>query len=282
MKKIIKLLSGSILITLILSAVVFVSNQNQNLKVYFFDVGQGDGILIRTPSHQNIVIDGGPDNSFIAKLGQALPFYDRTIDLMVLTHPHDDNLFGLVEVLKRYRVKQVLSTGVLHTTDAYLEWLSVIQDNKINFKTARAGQTFMFAEVSLRVIYPFNDLSQRPFDELNDSSVVTQLIYDQAKWLFMGDLEEAGEEEIMATSPVELKSNVLKVGHHGSETSSAEKFLRAVQASYAVISVGAENKFGHPSRRIIHRLERLGAQILRTDVLGDIVCISDGRQIWLK
>ena len=134
-----------------------------------------------------------------------MPFYDRTIDLMVLTHPHDDHLFGLVEVLKRYRVKQVLATGVLHTTDAYLEWLSVIQDNKINFKTARAGQTFMFAEVSLRVIYPFNDLSQRPFDELNDSSVVTQLIYDQAKWLFMGDLEEAGEEEIMATSPVELK-----------------------------------------------------------------------------
>src|SRR3989338_110432 len=152
MKKIIKLLSGSILITLILSAVVFVSNQNQNLKVYFFDVGQGDGILIRTPSHQNIVIDGGPDNSFIAKLGQALPFYDRTIDLMVLTHPHDDHLFGLVEVLKRYRVKEVLYSGALHTTDAYLEWLSLIKEKEIPLKIARAGQTFIFNEVEFKVI----------------------------------------------------------------------------------------------------------------------------------
>src|SRR3989338_9767725 len=158
MKKLFKIFIGLLLVAAVLTAVVWQSGQDQYLKVYFFDVGQGDGILIRTPSHQNIVIDGGPDNGFIAKLGQALPFYDRTIDLMVLTHPHDDHLFGLVEVLRRYEVKEVLSTGVLHTTDAYLEWLSVIQDNKINFKTARAGQTFMFAEVSLRVIYPFNYL----------------------------------------------------------------------------------------------------------------------------
>src|SRR3989338_3607335 len=158
MKRLFKISLGLLIVVAVLLTVVWFTGRDSNLKVYFFDIGQGDGMLIRTPTHQNIVIDGGPDNTFITKLGQALPFYDRTIDLMVLSHAHDDHLFGLVEVLKRYRVKQVLATGVLHTTDAYLEWLSVIQDNKINFKTARAGQTFMFAEVSLRLIYPFNYL----------------------------------------------------------------------------------------------------------------------------
>src|SRR3989338_168164 len=158
MKRLFKISLGLLIAVAVLLTAAWFNGQDGNLQVHFFDIGQGDGILIRTPSHQNIIIDGGPDNGFIAKLGQALPFYDRTIDLMVLTHPHDDHLFGLVEVLRRYEVKEVLSTGVLHTTDAYLEWLSVIQDNKINFKTARAGQTFMFAEVSLRVIYPFNYL----------------------------------------------------------------------------------------------------------------------------
>src|SRR3989338_4200799 len=143
MKKLFKIFIGLLLVAAVLTAVVWQSGQDQYLKVYFFDVGQGDAILIRTPLHQNIVIDGGPDNGFIAKLGSALPFYDRTVDLMVLTHPHEDHLVGLIEVLKRYRIKEVLATGALARlaeasakrakNSSYEEWLKIIKEKNIPF-----------------------------------------------------------------------------------------------------------------------------------------------------
>ncbi len=282
MKKIIKILSGILIILSILLLVTWQSGSNGELEVHFFDVAQGDAILIRTSSNQNIVIDGGPDNSFITKLGQTLPFYDKTIDLMILTHPHDDHLFGLVEVLKRYKVKQILYTGVLHTTDAYLEWLEIIREKKIPLKIALAGQKFVFNEVELNVIYPFESLTNQKVENLNDSSVVVQLIYQDIKMLFMGDLEVEGEEEILQQSNASLKSQILKSGHHGSDTSSSWEFLSAVEPNFAVIQVGEDNKFGHPSRRIIKRLERLEVEIYRNDLMGDIVLITDGQGLWFK
>ena len=172
MKRLFKISLGLLIVVAILLTAVWFNGQDKNLQVYFFDIGQGDGILIRTPSHQNIIIDGGPDNGFIAKLGQALPFYDRTIDLMVLTHPHDDHLFGLVEVLKRYEVKEVLSSGALHTTDAYLEWLGLIKEKGIPLKIALAGQKFVFNEAEFRVIYPLESLTGQYLENLNDSSEI--------------------------------------------------------------------------------------------------------------
>src|SRR3989339_589356 len=246
MKKLIKILAGLLIILLLMAAVVWLAIRDSQLKVYFFDVGQGDAVLIRTPSRQNVIIDGGPDNVLAAKLGQALPFYDRTVDLMILTHPHDDHLVGLIQVLEKYQVKQILYTGALQPTDNYLKWLQVIKDKGLN---------------------------------LNNSSIVSRLAYGQISFLFMGDLEQAGEEEILGLSGVSLNSQVIKIGHHGSETSSGEEFLRAVSPDYAVISVGRDNKFGHPSRRIIKRLQRLGTEILRTDELGDVVFVTGGTDL---
>jgi len=266
----------------ILFFIYWQSSQQDELNVSFFDVGQGDAILIRTPSHQNIVIDGGPDNSFITKLGLTLPFYDRIIDLMILTHPHDDHLFGLVEVLKRYQVKQVLYSGVLHTTDAYLEWLNIIKEKKIPFTISQAGQKFIFYDLELTVIFPFELLINQPTENLNETSVVIQLAYNDIKILFTGDLEALGEAEIIKSSVFNLKSNVLKLGHHGSDTSSSLEFLQAVNPEFAVISVGQDNKFGHPSVRIIKKLERQNIKILRTDLSGDIGLATNGQTIWLK
>jgi len=279
MKKIIKILSGLLVVIAVLSIIVWLSNQNQDLKVYFFDVGQGDAILIRTPGGQNVVIDGGPDNTFIIKLGKTLPFYDRTIDLMVLTHPHDDHLFGLVEVLKRYQVKQVLYSGVSHTTDAYLEWLSIIKEKKIPLTIALAGQTFVFNNVRLKIIFPLENLANKEMENLNDASVVAQLIYGQTKMLFMGDLEENGEEQILQFFAPDIKSQVIKIGHHGSDTSSSQNFLKAVNPDFAVISVGLDNKFNHPSLRILARLNNEKAKIFQTRNQGDIVLRSNGQKI---
>ncbi len=279
MKKIIKILSGLLIVIAVLSVIVWQSSRNQELKVYFFDVGQGDAILIRTPSRQNIVIDGGPDNSFITKLGETLPFYDKTIDLMVLTHPHDDHLFGLIEVLKRYQVKQVLSTGVIHTTDAYLDWLKIIRDKKIPLKVAQAGQKYIFGQIELKVLYPFQDFTNQQVENLHEAMVVVQLVYGEVKIMFTGDLEEAGETEILKQYQPELHSQLIKIAHHGSTTSSNNDFLKAIAPQFAVISVGADNKFGHPSLRIIRRLEKLGIKIYRTDQAGDITAVTDNQKI---
>jgi len=254
MKKLFKIISGLLVITVILILIVHFSVAKNELKIYVFDVGQGDGILIRTPDQQNIVIDGGPDNSFITKLGQALPFYDRTIDLMILTHAHDDHLFGLVEVLKRYRVERILSSGALHVTDAYLEWLDLIQKKQIPLTVSLSGQEFFFGPVRLEVVYPLTELTDLRLNNLNDGSIVIRLVYQESTFLFMGDLEAAGEEEILAQYPKDLKARVLKLGHHGSDTSSIEDFLKAVNPKQAVISVG-ENKFGHPHEETLERLK---------------------------
>ena len=279
MKKLIKILAGLLIILLLMAAVVWLAIRDSQLKVYFFDVGQGDAVLIRTPSRQNVIIDGGPDNVLAAKLGQALPFYDRTVDLMILTHPHDDHLVGLIQVLEKYQVKQILYTGALQPTDNYLKWLQVIKDKGLNLKIARAGQNFVFGQAELNIIYPVDDLTNQQMENLNNSSIVSRLAYGQISFLFMGDLEQAGEEEILGLSGVSLNSQVIKIGHHGSETSSGEEFLRAVSPDYAVISVGRDNKFGHPSRRIIKRLQRLGTEILRTDELGDVVFVTGGTDL---
>ncbi|HLD27802.1 MAG TPA: ComEC/Rec2 family competence protein [Patescibacteria group bacterium] len=279
MKKLIKILAGLLIILLLMAAVVWLAIRDSQLKVYFFDVGQGDAVLIRTPSRQNVIIDGGPDNVLAAKLGQALPFYDRTVDLMILTHPHDDHLVGLIQVLEKYQVKQILYTGALQPTDNYLKWLQVIKDKGLNLKIARAGQNFVFGQAELNIIYPVDDLTNQQMENLNNSSIVSRLVYGQISFLFTGDLEQAGEEEILGLSGVSLNSQVIKIGHHGSETSSGEEFLRAVSPDYAVISVGRDNKFGHPSRRIIKRLQRLGTEILRTDELGDVVFVTGGTDL---
>jgi len=267
-----------VVITILLSVVWF-SEKDDNLEIYFFDIGQGDGMLIRTPDKQNIVIDGGPDNTFLSKLGQTLPFYDRTIDLMVLSHPHDDHLFGLVEVLRRYDVQQVLSSGVIHTTDAYLEFLELVKEKQVSLKIAQAGQTFIFGDLKLEVLYPLQNMSGEKVENLNNSSVVLRLSYqDQLTALLTGDLEIEGENELMAYHS-DLKVDLLKAGHHGSDTSSQVEFLARTDPEYVVIQSGEGNKFGHPSGRVLKRLERLGSKVLRNDLLGDILFLV-GNQGW--
>jgi len=254
----------------------------KNLEVDFLDVGQGDAELIKTPAGQNILIDGGPDSSIIRRLGENLAWWDKKIDLMILTHPHDDHVTGLIDVLKRYRVKQILYTGVVHNAPNYLSWLEQVRDRKIKMVIIDRPQTISLANnCRLQIIYPLNSFLDRTMNNLNNSSIVMKLVYGQSSFLFLGDTEKEVEQELI-TDKIDLAAEVLKVAHHGSDTSSSQDFLEAVKPEFSVIEVGKDNDFGHPSLRVIKRLERVGAKVMRTDTNGTIRIISDGRGVFLK
>lgn len=259
--------------------------QQHNLEVVFLNVGQGDSILIKTPAGQNILVDGGPDSTVLAKLGHYLPFYNHQIDLMVLTHPHADHVSGLVEVLKRYKVKQILGTGVGHTSPEYLQWLKLIKEKKIKFIQAAGPRQIVFEDsnqqtpkVIFDLLYPQINISNNQFADLNDSSIVSKLTFGQNSFLLMGDMSIAGEQELLASN-IDLKSDVLKVGHHGSKYSSLPEFLAKVKPKFGIIQSGVGNKFGHPHWRTLRNLQKTSIQILRNDQLGDIDFKSDSKTI---
>lgn len=253
----------------------------QSLVVTVFDVGQGDAILIRTPSGDTILVDGGPDRRILEKLGSALPFWDRTIDLVVLTHPHADHVTGLIDVLARYPVARILGTGVVHTTPEYLEFLQTIKDRGKILEEARRGDRFEFGDVAMEVLAPIESLAGKRVEELNNTSIVLRATYGETHFLLTGDAQGEVEEELLSSGSVS-SADVLKVGHHGSKDASSERFLAAVHPTYAVISVGKDNSYGHPSPRTLARLERAGSWVLRTDEHGDIRFTSDGRTLHLQ
>ena len=211
----------------------------------------------------------------LAVLRNNLPWYDKQIDLMILTHPHDDHVTGLIEVIKRYRVKRILATGVIHNAPNYLAWLGLIKEKNISFTIVDRPQTINLGEDSwLNIIYPRASLLEKTVDNLNNSSLVIKLNYKQDSFLFTGDIEAEVEEELVELEE-DLTADIIKIGHHGSDTSSGERFLERVKPRLAIISVG-ENDFGHPSLRVLRRLERLGITIKRTDQEGTIKIFSNG------
>ncbi len=257
-----------------------VLTQEKNLKIIFLDVGQGDAILIKTPEKKNILIDGGPDKSIIYKLDQQLPFYERKIDCMILTHPDPDHLNGLVEVLKRYQVEQVFYNGVDDMDSTYLEFLKEIEEKKIKKEIVWLGKFIELDGLKLEILFPFENLSGQSFKNDNEASMVFKLTLGQVKILLTGDATKKVEEQLIKSN-LDLKADLLKVAHHGARDATSLEFLENVKPTYAVISVG-KNRFGHPSLRVLRNLEKIKTQILRTDKLGDIIFETDGKELKLK
>ena len=248
------------------------------LEVTFFDVGQGDAIFIETPQGHQILIDSGPGSAVLEKLGTEMPFYDRTIDLIVLTHPEYDHYSGFIEVLKRYKVENILWTGVLRNTAEFREWQKLIEEEKANIYIAWSGQKIKclkpsFKQFSLDILFPFESLEGLEVNGANNTSVVTRLTYGNNSFLFTGDISKKIERELVDKG---IDSDVLKVSHHGSKTSSAQEFIKEVSPEIAVIQCGKDNKYGHPSQETLDILEKYGINILRTDLDGDIKIISNG------
>ncbi|MFA5188555.1 MAG: ComEC/Rec2 family competence protein [Patescibacteria group bacterium] len=283
LRKITKILGSALLIVFLLIAFTAHSqSQRQNLEIDYLDVGQGDAILIKTPYQQNILIDGGPDNKVLAALGKNLAFYDKDIDLVILTHPHTDHVIGLIEILRRYNVKKVLLTEIKNNSPPYLAFLEEIKKQNIIAEKADKPQDIILGQdLDLKILYPFNDISSKNFEDLNNSSIIVKLIYKNNSFLFTGDAGFPEEQDLLA-SKVDLTANVLKVGHHGSKYSTSQEFLAAIQPQDAIIEVGANNSYGHPNLATINRLEKNNIKILRTDLSGTIAIISDGQNIKIK
>ena len=250
----------------------------QLLKVTFFDVGQGDAIFIETPSGHQVLIDGGPDSVILEKLGKEMPFWDRTIDLIILTHPEHDHISGLIEVLKRYKVENILWTGVLRDTAEYQEWKRLIKEEGADIYIAQVSLA-VSDTARLKVLFPFESFEGKEVKNTNNTSIIARLVFGENSFLFTGDAYKSVERELLKGG-AEVDSDVLKVGHHGSKTSSCKEFIEAVSPEIAVIQCGKDNPYGHPHPETLQTLE--GIKVFRTDLDGDVKIISDGLNYQIK
>ncbi len=274
-----------LLVVAILVSLAAATMPDAHLRISFLDIGQGDAILIQTPAHQHILIDGGPSPQAITlELGKKLPFWDRTIDLVVLTQPHADHVTGLVEVLQRYKVKQILHPDLDFESDIYDEWLRLIKEKNIKCTIAQAGQQIDLGKgVVIEVLNPPEILLSDTTSDIDNNGVVLHLSMGEVSFLFTADIRQEAEFELI-NCRADLHSTVLKVAHHGSDTSTCQEFLAVVNPQLAVISAGTDNPFGHPSDEVLERLgEKLGSEnIYRTDKHGTIEFITDGERLWVK
>jgi competence protein ComEC len=271
-----------LLILAALTSVAAITMPDEELHVSFLDIGQGDAILIQR-GNQQVLIDGGPSPQTLTReLGERMPFWDRTIELVVLTHPHDDHLSGLVEVLKRYNVEQVLYPDFDCDSSLYEEWCRLIAEKDIASTPAQAGQEIDLGEgVTMSVLHPPATLLEGTDSYLNNNSAVLRLSLGRVSFLLTGDIEWEAEFRLIGEG-VELDCTVLKVAHSGSYSSTTPEFLAAASPQLAVISVG-DNSYGHPHNEVVERLETsLGEEnVFRTDEQGTIEFITDGEELWV-
>lgn len=260
----------------------YLSYQNKkNLEVYFFDIGQGDAILIQTPNKQNIIIDMG-SNKGVKELSKIIPWWNKNIELLIITHPHDDHITGIPLLIKKYNIKKIIFNGVLYSSFVYQDILKTAKEKNIELLIPQKNQIIEIDDnCFLKFLYPINSYYGKEIANINNSSIINQLICKNSTFLFTGDAEKEVEEKILKEN-YNLKSNVLKVGHHGSITSTSQEFLNEINPEIAVIMVGEKNKFNHPSLRTINKLKKIGAKIFRTDLDGTIIIISNGLSIYKK
>ncbi len=256
------------------AVVWYLASRPALLTVVVCDVGQGDAILIRTPSGQDILVDGGrTDAAVLACLGRHLPPWNRTIELVILSHGDADHVGGLPQVAARYRISQVIFSGVKSESQVYRAWVGSLQRQGVAQRAVAAGDTLdLGGGVHAEVVWPGPGADRT---DTNESSVVIRLAYASSTLLLTGDISAATERAIVASGQ-DVSAQLLKVAHHGSRHSSDASFLVAVDPDVALISVGAENSYGHPGQEALDRLSTAGATVYRTDQLGDIVLRADG------
>lgn len=236
-------------------------------KLYFFDVGQGDAVYFRTPQGNDILIDGGPGDVVLSKLGRVMPFNDRTIEFVILTHPHADHASGLVELLKRFAIREVMLPDVDYDSATYQVLLQELQKREVKISRPKLGQRVFLDNLAvLDIFFPLASDWQTYPGDINDVSVVARLALGQSQVLLTGD---AGKniEQLLLKFKLPMESEILKVGHHGSRHSTDPQFAGAVKPQYSIISVG-ENRYGHPHPETLKTLESVPT--LRTDQEGDI------------
>lgn len=257
------------------------SQKDGLLKIYFFDVGQGDSIFIEAPNGNQVLIDGGPDNKVVQELAKVMPFYDREIDMVIVSHPHADHIAGLIEVLKRYDVRNILEAKEFYKSPVFPVWHDAESDENANLIEAKAGQEIDFGnEAKLTVLYPNKSYDGIYLNKPHQANVVAMLTYKNFRLLLTGDMEKSVEDTLISGG-LNLNADILKIGHHGSKTSTTSGFLSAVSPEVAFIQVG-KNRYGHPAPEILKRLSSFGIKNYRTDLDGHMEVLSDGETYEVK
>lgn len=249
-------------------------NKSGQLVVCFIDCGQGDAILIKTPEGEYMLVDGGKPEE-----GENISEFLRNqgvkqLAVIVGTHPHSDHIGGLAKIINNFLVEKVYLPRVTHNTTAFEAMLKAIKGKNLKISTARKGVEIPLEGVQARFIAPVGE----NYEELNNYSAVIKIDYGDVSFVLTGDAEEFSEKE-MLVSGEKLKADVLKVGHHGSSSSTSSAFLKAVAPQYAVIMCGADNDYGHPHRETLAALDNVGVKVYRTDLDGTIIMKSDGHNI---
>lgn len=267
--------------SLILGGVVFFLGNAGKFKVAFLDVGQGDSILISSGSKQMLVDGGENEKVLLEKLGRHIPFWDRKIEVLVLTHTDKDHLGGLLSVLQNYEVKTIVVTDYESKTKVQDVWEKLIEKEGATVIDAVAGTKIKISEgLFADVLYPFYFIDVSEEKKSNDYSVVMKILAGQKSFLLMGDVSKSQENEMMENG-VSLGADVLKVGHHGSKNSTGKNFLKAADPEDAVISSGKDNRYGHPHQETINALKNDSVEIFRTDESGDVVYECDEKECFL-
>ncbi len=268
------------------------------LHIVFCDVGHGDAVYVRFPDGRDMLVDGGPNNKVLGCLGKHMPFWDRHINLVIMTHPQRDHMQGLISVLDRYGLDYFVRSDVDNSTEGYQKLLDVVSRKKIPVKFVTAGEKIEVGSTSLSVVWPSPEqianfkrtllaasqgeslrssvLGVQSTSNLNDGSIVFWLRYGSFDALLTGDADTRVEQNYRNTKLADEVVEVLKVPHHGSKTGITDEFIQWLRPKLAVISVG-KNSYGHPNGAILAMLARLGIQVKRTDQEGDIEITSDGK-----
>lgn len=264
-------------------ATFFIPWPDAHLRVWFLDIGQGDAIFIQTPAGEQILVDGGPPNGgLLAQLGKVMPFYDRSIDLIVSTHPDADHLGGLVDLLGQYQVGEILETGMVCDTALCNQWDKEKQATQTKTEHIIIGQEIkLSSQARLVVLHPFSDEGGEKIAQTNNGGIVLKLLYGQQSLLLTADVEKTIEDK-MRISEVNIDSDFIKIGHHGSKSSSTEAFLQTVSPLVAFIQVGAKNSYGHPTAEVLDRLAKMQIPYYRTDKQGTVELILDGKNYSIK
>lgn len=250
------------------------------LSVRFLDVGQGDAIHIQTPDGYELLIDGGPTASVLRALAEGRSFFDTQLDVVLATHPDADHIGGLVDVLQRYQVATIVQTSNINDTPASSAYNYAVKQEQAQIVQAQAGQIIQLgASTTVRILAPSGDPTQW---RSNAASIVVQVSYGAIDFLLSGDAPLETEEYLVALYGDSLRSEVLKLGHHGSKTSSSAIFLDTVQPDYAVVSAELNGRYGHPHAQVIERVQERDIQIASTAQAGTIEFLTDGRQVWQK
>lgn len=253
------------------------NNKSDYLKVVFLDVGQGDAIYVEAPNGKQILIDAGPDAKILSSLSKVMPFADRSIDMIVATHADLDHIGGFSLLLDNYKVTSILENGATSDTKAFTSLEEKISRNKVNKIIAHRGMHIILDDkknIYFDILFPDRDVGKL---DSNEGSIVGKIVYGDNSFLLTGDASIYTENLIEWNEKKgSLKADVLKLGHHGSKTSSGVLWLEEVNPKIAIISAGKNNRYGHPHKELLDRLKNLQIPFLSTALLGNIVFKSDG------